>query len=111
MVDFLEGIDLGLAARYLEYLIDERKEDGAGFHERLAETYLRMVVDARRRGDEGACMLVPAGTVGSLASIRTPQGSVPEATQVHRHDRALQRGSAICASAVGRCVARASLVR
>ncbi|TFY59088.1 hypothetical protein EVJ58_g6005 [Rhodofomes roseus] len=52
VLDFLEGINLGIAARYLEYLIDERKEDGAGFHERLAETYLRMVSNARSRGDE-----------------------------------------------------------
>ncbi|KZT73130.1 hypothetical protein DAEQUDRAFT_722252 [Daedalea quercina L-15889] len=52
VVDFLELISLGLAARYLEYLIEERKEEGVGFHERLAETYLRLVMDAKRGGDE-----------------------------------------------------------
>ncbi|KAH9928648.1 vacuolar sorting protein 39 domain 1-domain-containing protein [Fomitopsis serialis] len=54
VVDFVEGVNLSIAARYLVYLIEERNEESTGFHERLAETYLRMVSDARRRGDEEA---------------------------------------------------------
>lgn len=50
----------------------------------------------------------PLPWVDSSASIRTSQRSVPEAAQVRRHNRALQRGSAIRASAVGGYVAHAS---
>ncbi|TFY80314.1 hypothetical protein EWM64_g3699 [Hericium alpestre] len=47
---FLESVDPKISARYLEYLIDERGEKSYQFHDRLAELYLRMTLDAKRRG-------------------------------------------------------------
>lgn len=52
MADFLEDIDPYVCARYLEYIIAERREESAEFHERLAELYLSLTLDAKRRGDE-----------------------------------------------------------
>ncbi|KIJ67051.1 hypothetical protein HYDPIDRAFT_174307 [Hydnomerulius pinastri MD-312] len=52
VTDYLEKIDLSIAARYLEYLIEEKEEESVGFHDRLAELYLRIAVGAKRRGDE-----------------------------------------------------------
>ncbi|KII89843.1 hypothetical protein PLICRDRAFT_108036 [Plicaturopsis crispa FD-325 SS-3] len=52
VADFLEDIDPYVCARYLEYIIAERREESAEFHERLAELYLSLTLDAKRRGDE-----------------------------------------------------------
>ncbi|KAK0495160.1 hypothetical protein EDD18DRAFT_1170925 [Armillaria luteobubalina] len=51
VADYLEGIEPSLCAKYLEYLIDERKEESTEFHDRLAELYLSMTLVARKRGD------------------------------------------------------------
>ena len=54
VTDFLEEeLDPGLCARYLEYLIEEREEMSPLFHDRLAELYLDMAQNARKKGDEG----------------------------------------------------------
>lgn len=42
-----------MCARYVEYLIQEKAEESAAFHNRLAELYLTMSMSARRRGDSG----------------------------------------------------------
>ena len=52
VADYLESIDPQICARYLEYLIAERNETGAIFHDRLAELYLKMTLDARKKGDD-----------------------------------------------------------
>jgi len=39
-------------ARYLEYLIEERHEELPVYHDRLAELYLQMTMDAKKAGDE-----------------------------------------------------------
>ena len=54
MATFLEGLDPKYSARYLEHLIQERGEESYQFHDRLVELYLRMTVEAKRAGDEGA---------------------------------------------------------
>ncbi|KAG7444850.1 uncharacterized protein BT62DRAFT_970791 [Guyanagaster necrorhizus] len=51
VADYLEGIEPSLCAKYLEYLIEERKEESTDFHDRLAELYLSMTLVARKRGD------------------------------------------------------------
>jgi len=57
VADYLEGIDLALCARYLEYLIEEREEDPVDFHDRLAELYVRMTLTAKKRGDNSGFSL------------------------------------------------------
>ncbi|EIW83909.1 rab guanyl-nucleotide exchange factor [Coniophora puteana RWD-64-598 SS2] len=52
VTDYLEKIDPRLAARYIEYVIDEKSEEGSHFHNRLAELYLTITVAARKRKDE-----------------------------------------------------------
>ena len=52
---YLENIDPALCARYIEFLIEERKEESTTFHDWLAELYLRMTVSAKKKGDEGMC--------------------------------------------------------
>ncbi|KAI0690617.1 hypothetical protein BC835DRAFT_1363553 [Cytidiella melzeri] len=51
VADFLEKIDPVLCIRYVEYLIDSKAEETTSFHNRLAELYLSMTMDARKRGD------------------------------------------------------------
>lgn len=53
VADFLESVNQKFCARYLEFLIEERHEEGPIYHDRLAELYLRMTQDAKRAGDEG----------------------------------------------------------
>ncbi len=53
VADFLEKLDPAICARYVEFLIGERAEESAVFHNRLAELYLNMTVSAKKHGDEG----------------------------------------------------------
>ena len=53
VTDFLEELDLDLCARYLEYLISERDETSVVFHDRLAELYLEMAINAKHKDDKG----------------------------------------------------------
>ena len=53
VTDYLEKFDPQIATRYLEYLIDEKEEQSAGFHDRLAELYLGITMTAKRKGEEG----------------------------------------------------------
>ncbi|KAG5644651.1 hypothetical protein DXG03_008033 [Asterophora parasitica] len=50
--DFLAGIDSKVSARFLEYIIEERKEETPAFHDQLAELYLSIILSAKKRGDE-----------------------------------------------------------
>ncbi|KAE9401526.1 hypothetical protein BT96DRAFT_956547 [Gymnopus androsaceus JB14] len=52
VADYLEKISPLLCTKYLEYLIQEREEDSVDFHDRLAELYARIALDARRRKDD-----------------------------------------------------------
>lgn len=52
VADYLEGIDPQLCARYLEFLIEERREESTHFHDRLAEVYLKMTLSAKKHGDD-----------------------------------------------------------
>ncbi|RPD61108.1 hypothetical protein L226DRAFT_534756 [Lentinus tigrinus ALCF2SS1-7] len=54
VADFLERLDPAICARYIEFLIAERGETSQHFHDRLAELYLHMTINAKRRGDDGA---------------------------------------------------------
>lgn len=49
----MESFEPKVCARYLEYLIEERGEESAYFHDRLAELYLKMTLTAKRKGDDG----------------------------------------------------------
>ena len=51
VADFLDSIDRQLCARYLEFLINERKETEPRFHDRLAESYLSMTLSAKKKGN------------------------------------------------------------
>lgn len=51
VADFLETIDPKICARFLEYLINEKGDESAFFHNRLAELYLKMTLAAKKRGD------------------------------------------------------------
>ena len=53
VADFLESIDPAICARFIEYLINEKGDESALFHNRLAELYLRMTLSAKKRGDAG----------------------------------------------------------
>ncbi len=53
VANFLESVNPKLSARYLEYLIEERHEESSIYHDRLAELYLKMTIDAKKAGDEG----------------------------------------------------------
>ncbi|KAJ7841376.1 vacuolar sorting protein 39 domain 1-domain-containing protein [Mycena olivaceomarginata] len=44
VADYLESIDPLLCIRYIEFLIEERHEESTGFHDRLAELYLKMTL-------------------------------------------------------------------
>lgn len=54
MGTYLENIDPALCARYIEFLIEDRKEQSTVFHDWLAELYLRMTVNTQKKSDEGA---------------------------------------------------------
>ncbi len=47
VIDFLENIDLHLAARYLEHIIHELNDLTPDFHQRLLNLYLRMLKEER----------------------------------------------------------------
>lgn len=53
VTDYLEKLDPQTATRYLEYLIDEKGEQSASFHDRLAELYLGITMTAKRKSEEG----------------------------------------------------------
>ena len=53
VADFLESIDPAICARFIEYLINEKGDESALFHNRLAELYLRMTLSAKKRSDTG----------------------------------------------------------
>jgi len=58
VTDYLEKFDPQMATRYLEYLIEEKEEQSAGFHDRLAELYLGISMTAKRKGEEGESPLL-----------------------------------------------------
>ena len=47
-----------LCAKYLEYIIEERQEATPSFHDRLAELYLLMTLEAKRRKDDSKFQLL-----------------------------------------------------
>lgn len=51
VANFLEGVNRKFCARYLEFLIEERHEESYIYHDRLAELYLRMTLDAKKAGN------------------------------------------------------------
>ncbi|EMD34098.1 hypothetical protein CERSUDRAFT_141580 [Gelatoporia subvermispora B] len=51
VVEYLEKIEPGIGARYLEHLIQERGEEAPLFHDWLAELYLRMTLTAKKQGN------------------------------------------------------------
>ncbi|KIP04390.1 hypothetical protein PHLGIDRAFT_109638, partial [Phlebiopsis gigantea 11061_1 CR5-6] len=53
VADFLETIDPAICSRFVEYLLNEKGDVSALFHNRLAELYLRMTMTAKKRGDAG----------------------------------------------------------
>ena len=53
VTNYLEAIDPMLAIRYIRFLIDERAEVDAGYHDRLASLLLGSVKDAFKKGDQG----------------------------------------------------------
>lgn len=53
VANFLESVNPKFCARYLEFLIEERHEESSIYHDRLAELYLKMTIDAKKAGDEG----------------------------------------------------------
>jgi Vam6/Vps39-like protein vacuolar protein sorting-associated protein 39 len=53
VANFLEGVNRKFCARYLEFLIEERYEESYIYHDRLAELYLRMTLDAKNARDAG----------------------------------------------------------
>ncbi|KAF7312336.1 Rab guanyl-nucleotide exchange factor [Mycena indigotica] len=52
VADFLESIEPSLCIRYIEFLIEERREESPVFHDRLAELYLRATLAAKKRNDK-----------------------------------------------------------
>jgi len=52
VADYLEKIDPKLCAKYLEFIIAERHEESPIFHDRLAELYLNMILNSKKKGDE-----------------------------------------------------------
>jgi hypothetical protein len=71
VADFLETVDPSMCAKYLEYLIEERSEEEVACHDRLAELYLSMTLNALKRGDEGK--VFPRYKFGSLMSVKDVQ--------------------------------------
>ena len=55
VTNFLEGVSRKFCAHYLEFLIEERHEESYMYHDRLAELYLRMTLDAKKAGNAGIC--------------------------------------------------------
>ncbi|KIK62434.1 hypothetical protein GYMLUDRAFT_41874 [Collybiopsis luxurians FD-317 M1] len=52
VADYLEKISPVLCTKYLEYLIQEREEESTEYHDRLAELYAKITLDARKSKDE-----------------------------------------------------------
>ncbi|KAJ7220172.1 hypothetical protein GGX14DRAFT_585899 [Mycena pura] len=52
VADYLESIDPLICIRYIEFLIEERREESYAFHDRLAELYLKMTLSAKKRNDK-----------------------------------------------------------
>ncbi|KAK7032798.1 rab guanyl-nucleotide exchange factor [Favolaschia claudopus] len=52
VADYLESIDPLLGIRYLEFLIEERQEESTAFHDRLAESYLKITLSCKKRNDK-----------------------------------------------------------
>lgn len=53
MADFLEEVDPKVCAKYIEFLIEERNEVSENFHDRLADIYLHLTLNARKTQPEG----------------------------------------------------------
>ncbi|KAJ7717681.1 vacuolar sorting protein 39 domain 2-domain-containing protein [Mycena metata] len=58
VANYLESIDPLLCIRYLEFLIEERREESTVSHDRLAELYLKMTLAAKKRNDKGGSILL-----------------------------------------------------
>jgi hypothetical protein len=60
VINHLETIDSDprICCRFIEFLINERHEESAEFHDRLVELYLKMISTAGRRGDDGPSVLL-----------------------------------------------------
>ncbi len=54
-------IDPTICARFVEFLIGERGEVSPMFHDRLAELYLRMTVNAKKGGDNSEIAAICLG--------------------------------------------------
>ncbi|KAF7320029.1 Rab guanyl-nucleotide exchange factor [Mycena kentingensis (nom. inval.)] len=52
VADYLESIDPALCIRYIEFLVEECKEESATFHDRLAELYLKSTLAAKKRNEK-----------------------------------------------------------
>ncbi|KAJ7052608.1 hypothetical protein C8F01DRAFT_1170573 [Mycena amicta] len=52
VADYLESIDPSLCVRYIEFLIEDRREQSTVFHDRLAELYLKMTLAAKKRNEK-----------------------------------------------------------
>lgn len=73
---YLAGKDLKLCAQYLEYLMEEKQETSALYHNWLAETYLDMAMAARQKRDEGK-RIVPFVVLTSLTGRAQQRNSTP----------------------------------
>lgn len=52
MANFLESISQAIGARFLEFLISDRKEQSTSMHDRLAGLYLTMTLAAAKAKNE-----------------------------------------------------------
>ncbi|XP_006455342.1 hypothetical protein AGABI2DRAFT_187742 [Agaricus bisporus var. bisporus H97] len=52
VANYLESINSKICAKYLEYIIEERHEETPAYHDRLAELYISMTLNAKRRNED-----------------------------------------------------------
>lgn len=52
VANYLESIDPKICTKYLEYIIEERREESPVYHDRLAELYISMTLTAKRRNED-----------------------------------------------------------
>ncbi|KAF7316900.1 Rab guanyl-nucleotide exchange factor [Mycena chlorophos] len=52
VANYLESIDPALCIRYIEFLIEERREESPAYHDRLAELYLKATLAGKKRNDK-----------------------------------------------------------